>query len=150
MNSKFVIVPMIIIIASIFVVIAIDFGNLDKICAEKGGKRNGDVCFIEIGAPSVEETDFDFSQISLMRPNSVEYFYYPNPKDTENRDAFQKFILIRLPGELGGDKDDILAFRVYSALSLSDHCLIKYWPDAGRQRMENPCWGDLYRAIMEQ
>jgi rieske iron-sulfur protein len=102
---------------------------------------------IEIGESSVVETDFDFSQIKSMRPNSVEYFYYPNPEDTENRDAFQKFILIRLPGELGGDKDDVSAFRAYSALSLSDHCLIKYWPDTGRQRMENPCWGDFYRAI---
>jgi hypothetical protein len=102
MNSKFVIVPIIIIIASIFVVVAIDFENLDKICAEKGEKRNGDVCFIEIEATSVEETVFDFSQISLMRSNSMEYFYYPNPKDTENRDAFQKFILIRLSEELGG------------------------------------------------
>lgn len=89
---------------------------------------------------------FDLSQITLMRPNSMEFFYYPNPEDTENRDVFQKFILIRLPEHLGGDADDSSAFRAYSAVSLSDHCLVKYWPENGRQRMENPCWGDLYRA----
>ncbi|MCV0431238.1 hypothetical protein [Nitrosopumilus sp.] len=93
------------------------------------------------------ENIFDSSQISLMQPNSMEFFYYPNPEDTENRDVFQKFILIRLPEELGGSANDVSAFRAYSAVSLSDHCLVKYWPDAGRKRMENPCWGDLYRAV---
>lgn len=147
MKTSLLIIP-ILAVSFVAMFFAIDSTNLDKICAEKGGVRNGDVCLIEIGeAPVVKQSDFDLSDIKSMKPNSVEYFYYPNPEDTENRDAFQKFILIRLPEELGGDKDDVSAFRAYSALSLSDHCLIKYWPDDGRQRMENPCWGDLYRTI---
>ena len=81
-----------------------------------------------------------------MKPNSMEYFYYPNPKQTENRDVFQKFILIRLPVSMGGLANDTLAFRAYSAVSLTDHCMVKYWPHEGRQRMENPCRGDIYRA----
>lgn len=148
MRTKLLAIVGIIITTSILSAFAYDSINLDKICAENGGVRNGDVCLIEIGEPLVaEQSNFDLSNIKSMKPNSMEYFYYPNPEDTENRDAFQKFILIRLPVELGGDKDNISAFRVYSVLSLSDHCLIKYWPDAGRQRMENPCWGDLYRVI---
>lgn len=96
---------------------------------------------------TVTENNFDFSQIGYMRPNTMEFFYYPNPEDTENRDVFQKFILIRLPEELGGAADDVSAFRAYSALSVGVHCQVKYWPDDGRQRMEDPCWGSMYRAI---
>jgi hypothetical protein len=36
--------------------------------------------------------------------------------------------LIRLPVWLGGDKDDVSAFRAYSAVDLALHCLVKYWP----------------------
>ena len=82
-----------------------------------------------------------------MQPNSMEFFYYPNPDETENRDAFQRFILIRLPEWMGGGANDASAFRAYSAVSLSDNCLVRYWPDPGRQRIENPCWGDIYRVI---
>ena len=148
MNSKFVIIPALIIAVSVLAVLAIDSANLDKICAEEGGVRNGDVCLIEIVESLVaEESNFDLSNVKSMRPNSMEFFYYPYPEDTANRDAFQKFILIRLPEELGGGLDDVSAFRAYSALSVSNHCLIKYWPDDGRQRMEDPCWGSMYRPI---
>jgi len=77
----------------------------------------------------------------------MEFFYYPNPEDTENRDVFQKFILIRLPEELGGEIDDVSAFKAYSTLSVGVHCQIKYWPDEGRKRLEDPCWGSMYRPI---
>ncbi|WP_371504267.1 hypothetical protein [Nitrosopumilus adriaticus] len=97
---------------------------------------------------TVTENDFDFSQISTMQPNSMEFFYYPYPENTDNRDVFQKFVLIRLPEELGGGADDVSAFRAYSAVSIStDHCVTKYWPHEGRQRLEDPCWGTMYRVI---
>lgn len=82
-----------------------------------------------------------------MKPNSMEYFYYPNPENMNDRDPFQKFILIRLPKEMGGDANDTSSFRAYSAVSLIDHCLVKYWPQEQRQRIEGPCWGDMYRPI---
>ncbi|GKS67778.1 hypothetical protein YTPLAS73_13250 [Nitrosarchaeum sp.] len=48
---------------------------------------------------------------------------------------------------MGGDANDTSSFRAYSAVSLTDHCLVKYWPQEQRQRMENPCRGDMYRPI---
>ncbi|WP_371503835.1 hypothetical protein [Nitrosopumilus adriaticus] len=97
---------------------------------------------------SVGKTEEPIDGITVMKPNSMEFFYYPNPEDTENRDVFQKFVLIRLPEHLGGDANDVSAFRAYSAVSIStDHCVTKYWPDGGRQRLEDPCWGTMYRAV---
>ncbi|WP_420545810.1 hypothetical protein [Nitrosopumilus sp.] len=94
------------------------------------------------------EQKVDWSEITLMKPNSARHFYYPNPEQTENRDVFQMFSLIRLPEHLGGDADDISAFRAYSGVTLTtDHCVVKYWPDPGRHRMEDPCWGSMYRVI---
>ncbi|QLH10853.1 DUF6438 domain-containing protein [Nitrosarchaeum sp. AC2] len=87
------------------------------------------------------------ASIFNMKPNTMEYFYYPNPEKTNDRDPFQKFILIRLPEEIGGNVNNTSSFRAYSAVSLTDHCLIKYWPQEQRQRMENPCRGDMYRPI---
>ena len=52
---------------------------------------------------------------------------------------------MRLPVWLGGDKDDASAFREYSAIDLSSHCLIKYWPQEYRQ-FEDPCSGNRYRV----
>ena len=64
----------------------------------------------------------------------------------EKSDAFENYMLIRLPEWLGGGKDDVSAFRSYHAVSLSDNCLSRYWPDEGRWRIENPCAGDIYRS----
>jgi len=149
MKTILLIIIFAVIASSILVVLALDSMNLDKLCEESGGKRTGDICRLGIlnTTTSDSETDFDMSQITTMKPNSMEYFYYPNPEDTKNRDVFQKFIIIRLSESLGGGIDDVSAFRAYSAVSLSDHCLVKYWPHEQRQRMENPCRGGLYRAI---
>lgn len=62
------------------------------------------------------------------------------------RDAFENYLLIRLPEWLGGEKSDASAFRAYHAIGLSDSCLTRYWASEGRWRMENPCSGDIYRA----
>ncbi len=140
----------IIVIASIFAMIAADSANLDKMCQDNGGKRTGDTCIVPVTINSTKNNPLDVInpfQIKTMRPNSMEYFYYPNPEDITDRDVFQKFILIRLPVELGGDADDVSAFRAYSALSVGVHCQIKYWPHEERKRMEDPCWGSMYRPI---
>lgn len=145
-----VIIPAIIVLV-ILAVIVYDSITLDKLCQDSGGKRIDDICLIPVIAnytTTDSENHFDISKIKTMKPNSKEFFYYPNPQDTKNRDVFQKFILIRLPESMGGGVDDVSAFRAYSIVSLStDHCLVNYWPQPGRQRMENPCWGGTYRAI---
>lgn len=87
----------------------------------------------------------DFVKIQDMAPNSAAFFYYPNSHDTKNRDAFETFLLIRLPEELGGNKNDITAYRAYSALGINSHCLSKYWSQEGRKRIEEPCHGDMIR-----
>ena len=85
--------------------------------------------------------------ITTMKPNSVEFFYYPEKPDTKKPDAYKLFMLIRLPEWMGGDANDASAFRAYSAKSLDDGCIVKYWPDNGRQRIENPCQGGMYRVV---
>ena len=87
-------------------------------------------------------------KISDMQPNSVIYFMYPpglSPLGNDNH--YQKFMLIRLPLLMGGSNNDISSFRAYSAVDLASHCLLGYWPNEGRQKIEDPCTSPSYRAI---
>ena len=148
-----------IVIITISTIIAITIGFFafettaaEILCLEQGGVVSGDLCIMENQVQKtpqdLEINEIPLDKISFMEPNSMQFFYYPNPEDTKNRDEFQRFILIRLPEHLGGATTDASAFRAYSAISIStDHCVTKYWPDVGRQRMEDPCWGTMYRAI---
>ena len=95
----------------------------------------------------IESQTLDLSKITFMKPNSIVFFYYPDPSDTKDRDAYETFMLVRLPEWLGGNSDDASAFRVYSAKAVDDPCLVKYWPQEGRQRIENPCRGGFYRIV---
>ena len=150
MKTRLLIMVPVIIALSILAVLVYDSMILDEICHDGGGKRIGDTCLAPIAINSTKndpQSAISPSQIKTMKPNSMEYFYYPNPEDIINRDVFQKFVLIRLPEELGGDSEDISAFRAYSALSVGVHCQIKYWPHEERKRMEDPCWGSIYRPI---
>ncbi|HEX5457489.1 MAG TPA: hypothetical protein VFX64_03785 [Candidatus Nitrosotalea sp.] len=94
-------------------------------------------------------TDFDgFVKISDMKPNSAGWFMYPSSfQYGDPANTYQTFLLIRLPKTLGGDKNDTSSFRAYSALDPTSHCLMKYWPQDGRQRIEDPCISQPYRAI---
>lgn len=86
-------------------------------------------------------------KISDMKPNGWFWFVYSDSADIRDRDAFQKFLLIRIPVWLGGDKDDSSSFRAYSAVDLASHCLIRYWPEEGRQNIEDPCRSPAYRVF---
>lgn len=86
-------------------------------------------------------------KISEMKPNSMTWFWYPDPDRFKDRDPFEKFLLIRLPDYLGGTINDASAFRAYSALDPSSHCIIKYWPEEGRRRIEDPCGGNTYEPV---
>ena len=134
---------------AIFAVITLDSINLDRLCHDSSGKRIGDTCLIPIITNSTKDNShsIDFSQIKTMKPNSMDLFYYPNIKDSEKQDSYKLFMLIRLPEWMGGDENNASAFRAYSAKSLDDSCIVKYWSDNGRQRIENPCQGGMYRLV---
>ncbi len=77
--------------------------------------------------------------------NHAEVITYPNTGDSAlDAEAFRKWQFIRLPQELGGDKQDISSFRAYSMICLHLWCLWKYWPEEGRKRGECPCHGSMY------
>src|SRR5579872_6078977 len=68
-----------------------------------------------------------YVKISDMKPNSFGYFMYPSSFNySDNANAYQRFLLIRLPSWLGGDKNDISSYRAYSAIDLDSHCMIRY------------------------
>src|SRR5574338_1309295 len=80
--------------------------------------------------------------------NHSEVITYPSTGDAVlDQEAFRKWQFIRLPEELGGDKNDNTAFRVYSMVCLHLWCLWKYWPQEGRKRGECPCHGSMYNPI---
>ncbi|MEM3085485.1 MAG: hypothetical protein QXP61_10440 [Nitrososphaerales archaeon] len=87
-----------------------------------------------------------YVKISDMKPSSMGFFTYPSSKRLEAKDDhYYKFMLVRLPSWLGGDKNDVSSFRAYSAVDLSSHCIVLYWPDRGK--IEDPCTSHGYRVI---
>ncbi|CUR51356.1 exported protein of unknown function [Nitrosotalea devaniterrae] len=89
-----------------------------------------------------------YVKISDMMPNDVGYFMYPSSYNfSDSANAYQRFLLIRLPSWLGGDKNDISSYRAYSILDLDSHCMLKYWPQPGRQQIQDVCHFEEYRTI---
>ena len=84
MKTKFTaaVIVGIVILASVFMVIAVDSVYLDSLCAEQGGKRDGDVCLVQPvmeanDGPKSEQKEFvNFENVFAMEPNSVEFFFY--------------------------------------------------------------------------
>lgn len=114
-------------------------------------------------------TKVDYVKVGDMQSNTAFWFLDPFGKTMEGNSAasdklkpgntlnqedwdvvrqsepFEFYTIIRLPAWLGGSKDDLSAYRAYSAVAISDQCLSRYWGTDGRWRIENPCAGDLYR-----
>lgn len=114
-------------------------------------------------------TEVNYVKVGDMRPNSARVFLDPFGKTMEgtstigpklkpgmmlnasqwsprdNVEAFELYMIIRIPELAGGGADDISAYRAYSVISVSDGCISRYWPDPGRLRIEDPCSGDIYR-----
>ncbi|MBI5697024.1 MAG: hypothetical protein HZC29_00665 [Thaumarchaeota archaeon] len=86
-------------------------------------------------------------KICEIKLNSAVSFNYPDPDRYKNRDPFEQFILIRLPDYLGGAANDASAFRAYSAIDPTSHCLVRYWPQEGRRQIEDPCSGSMYEPV---
>lgn len=88
------------------------------------------------------------ANVKTFPKNHSEVITYPKTGDTVlDQEAFKKWQFVRLPEELGGDKDDVTAFRAYSMVCLHLWCLWKYWPQEGRKRGECPCHGSMYNMI---
>jgi rieske iron-sulfur protein len=89
--------------------------------------------------------DGSVANVKSFEVNSSQVVIYPKSKDEVlNTESFRTWQFIRLPVELGGDKNDASAFRMYSMVCLHLWCLWKYWPQDGRKRGECPCHGSMY------
>ena len=87
------------------------------------------------------------ANINTFPVNHAEVITYPATGDAAlDAEAFRKWQFIRLPEELGGDKNDVSSIRAFSMICLHLWCLWKYWPDEGRKRGECPCHGSMYDA----
>jgi len=89
----------------------------------------------------IYDQNLRFANINDIEPNSAYVFFYPNQKD----DAWFRWLLIRLPESLGGDKNDASAFRAYSMVDIRLNCLVQYWPD--KLHLIDPCHGTFYDVL---
>jgi ubiquinol-cytochrome c reductase iron-sulfur subunit len=102
----------------------------------------------------VELPDGLAANVFTFPANHAEVIIYPETGDPVlDRESFRTWQLIRLPKELGGEKDDVSSFRMYSMVCLHLWCLWKYYPrrpdkrDPSRMVDGNgqcPCHGSLY------
>ena len=75
-----------------------------------------------------ELADGTVVNVNTFPVNHSEVIIYPKSDDAAlNQEAFRTWQLIRLPQELGGDKNDASAFRAFSMVCLHLWCLWKYW-----------------------
>lgn len=88
------------------------------------------------------------ANVNTFKVNSSVSIIYPRSEDEAlNQEAFRTWQFIRLPAELGGEKNDASAFRVYSMVCLHLWCLWQYFPQDGRKRGECPCHGSMYDPL---
>ena len=93
----------------------------------------------------VELPDGTQANVKTFPINHAEVITYPKTGDRVlDEEAFRKWQFIRLPKELGGEKQESTSFRAFSMVCLHLWCLWKYWPDEGRRRGECPCHGSMY------
>jgi len=85
------------------------------------------------------------ANVNTFPVNHSEVITYPATGDPAlDAEAFRKWQLIRLPVEMGGERNEVSAFRAFSMICLHLWCLWKYWPDDNRKRGECPCHGTMY------
>ena len=89
--------------------------------------------------------DGSHANINTYPINHAEVITYPSTGDAAlDAEAFRKWQFIRLPEELGGEKNDVTAVRAYSMVCLHLWCLWKYYPEDNKKRGECPCHGSVY------
>lgn len=87
-----------------------------------------------------------YVKIDDLTPNSAVIFPYPYTGNaTIDISAFHRWNLIRLPKDLGGDKDDISSFRAYSMIDITHWCLTIYRQNI--EKLTEPCNNDKYEPV---
>jgi hypothetical protein len=65
----------------------------------------------------------------------------------KDADSFEHYILIRLSPELGGNLENVNAFRAYSDLDPGSKCLLGYRSDSEIGAvLQDPCHSDVFRV----
>jgi len=75
----------------------------------------------------------------------MQRFYEDRDALPGDADSQEYYMLIRLPEWLGGQRNDISAYRAYSALDIESHCRVGYWPNQDRMDIVDPCHSNRYR-----
>ena len=95
--------------------------------------------------------DGTFANVNVFPINSSQTITYPSTGDaTLDSEPFKKWQLIRLPADLGGNVNDVSAFRVYSMVCLHLWCLWQYKSSnqsGGNDLGQCPCHGSMYNPI---
>lgn len=95
----------------------------------------------------VELPDGSQANVKTFPVDSSQVVIYPKTGDaTLDKEAFRTWQFIRLPPVLGGNKNDVSAFRMFSSVCLHLWCLWKYYPKPSR-RGECPCHGSMYDPL---
>lgn len=84
--------------------------------------------------------------------NHAEVITYPTTGDSVlDEEAFRKWQILRLPEELGGNNNDVSAFRIYSNVCVHLWCLWKYRTSIPTNpqynKIECPCHGSVYDPL---
>jgi ubiquinol-cytochrome c reductase iron-sulfur subunit len=106
------------------------------------------------GKTRVLQSDGSPANVHTFPVDHSEVVIYPESEDPVlNKEAFRTWQLVRLPKEMGGEKNDVTSFRLYSMVCLHLWCLWKYYPrrpdpkNPGKMSGGNgqcPCHGSLY------
>jgi len=96
-------------------------------------------------------SDGTHANVNTFPINHQEIITYPSTADPVlNKEAFRQWNLIRLPAYLGGNANDVTAFRVYSVICLHLWCMWKYKPVGeknGNDKGQCPCHGSMYDPL---
>jgi|SRR6185312_215011 len=95
---------------------------------------------------AITDNGTKYVKMDDLIPNSAIEFTYPYTGNaTIDASASDRWELIRLPQDLGGDKDAISSFRAYSMIDINHGCLTVYRPNI--EKLEEPCNNGEYEPV---
>ena len=101
---------------------------------------------IQARVHAITDNGTKYVKIGDLTPNSAIQFTYPYTGNvTIDASAFHRWELIRLPKDLGGDKNDISSFRAYSMIDINHWCLTVYRQNI--EKLEEPCNNGQYEPV---